>query len=188
MVTGQEAGLYSLLRPPTSTFTSQSISAELHCRPKCPFMQASSIPCTRLTMAALLFPLERVQPLTLLLHRRSHLLTTGFVLCFIIPHAISNYHAYPAMEPGGLPYNVFGWLCALSRKPFARETLSPEQYDQDGNKESFLGSINERRGDRPKLSWRVFPSRQPDRYAPPEMSRVRATCDPLGSITNVSPS
>lgn len=152
--------------------------------------QISSIPCTGLTMAALLFPLERVRPLTSLLHRHSHLFTTCFVLCFIIPHANSNYHAYLAMGPGGLPHNVFGWLSALYRKPFARETLSTEQYDQDGNKESFLGhgSINERRGDRPKISWHVFPSRQLDRYAPPEMRQVRATCDILGSITNRSPS
>ncbi|KIJ66707.1 hypothetical protein HYDPIDRAFT_174095 [Hydnomerulius pinastri MD-312] len=72
------------------------------------------------------------------------------------------------MGPGGLPYNVYGWLLALYRKPFSRDTVSTQQYDLDANNESYLGTgeIKERRGERPKMSWHVFPSRQIDRYAP----------------------
>jgi len=134
--------------------------------------------CIQSTMSALSFPLERVQPMASLLQRHSRLLTTGFILSFAIQRAISNYHAYLALEPGGSRYNIFGWLQTLCFQPLARETLSTEQYDQDENKQSFLdhGEIKERRGDRPKMGWHVFPSRQLDRHAPPGMRQVRPTC------------
>lgn len=130
-------------------------------------------------MLALSFPLERIQPTALFLQRHSrHLLITDAVLGFIIPRIISNYHAYLAVGPGGLPYNVFGWIHALCFKPFARDKFSTEQYDQDGNKESFLDHselVKERRGDRPKMGWHIAPSRQLDRHAPMEMCQVCAT-------------
>ena len=140
----------------------------------------SSIPVRfQLTMPALTFPLEQIQPTISFLQRHPRLLTTtsGAILAFVIRRSISNYHAYIAMGPGGLPHNVYGWLRSLCFKPFGREHLSTEQYDQDGNKESFLsyGEIKERRGDRPKMSWHIAPSRQLDRYSPPEIQQVGAT-------------
>lgn len=112
-----------------------------------------------------------------LLRRHARLLTTGFIISFVIQRAIFNYHTYIALEPGRPQYNIFGWLRTLCFQPLARETLSTEQYDRDENKEIFLdhGEIKERRGDRPKMGWHVFPSRQLDRHAPLEMRQVRAT-------------
>lgn len=119
-------------------------------------------------------PLERIQPVTVFLHRHSRLLTTSVILGFVIQRALSNYRAYLALGPGGLSYNVSGWLLALCFQPFSREKLSTEQYDQDGNKDSYFdkGEIKERRGDRPKMGWHVFPSRQLDRHAPVAMRKV----------------
>ncbi|KAF8556213.1 hypothetical protein OG21DRAFT_1506837 [Imleria badia] len=133
-------------------------------------------------MPAMSFPLGRIQNKISFLQRHSSLLTIGVILGFVIRRSISNYHAYIAMGPGGLPYNIYGWLLSLCFKPFAREKLSTEQYDQDGNKETFLDheEIKERRGDRPKMSWHIAPSRQLDRYAPLEMGqRLIALFDAL---------
>ncbi|KAI9567350.1 hypothetical protein HD554DRAFT_2039650 [Boletus coccyginus] len=106
----------------------------------------------------------------------------GLSSASLIQRAISNYHTYLALEPGGPQYNIFGWLWTLCFQPLARETLSTEQYDQDENKEVFLdhGEIKERRGDRPKMGWHVFPSRQLDRHAPLGMrQRLIALFDAL---------
>ncbi|EIW84084.1 hypothetical protein CONPUDRAFT_21818, partial [Coniophora puteana RWD-64-598 SS2] len=90
------------------------------------------------------------------------------------PWLLDNYRSYMDMGPGGLPYNAYGWLIAVYRKSFSRETRSTAAYDADPYKEAFLTEadrafIPERRGDRPATTWHVFPSRQLDRFSPPEV-------------------
>ncbi|EGN98947.1 hypothetical protein SERLA73DRAFT_181691 [Serpula lacrymans var. lacrymans S7.3] len=86
-----------------------------------------------------------------------------------VPWLRRNYNQYIEIGPGGLPYNTFGWLIALSLSLFGRETVSTAIYDKDPNKETYLkdpASIPERRGLRPQTGWHVFPQRQLTKFSP----------------------
>lgn len=76
------------------------------------------------------------------------------------PWMIDNYAKYMSLGEGGFPYNPIGWLMALAAWPFGRETVSTKQYQQDPNKETWLGDIPERRGERPATGWHPIPHRQ----------------------------
>lgn len=97
------------------------------------------------------------------------------LLALPIPWLFNNYRAYIALGPGGLPYNVFGWLIALVAKPFGRETKSTAEYDADPNKDSWLtdlDSIAGRRGARPTIGWHPAPHRQLDQIPTDAMKQV----------------
>ncbi|EKM54773.1 uncharacterized protein PHACADRAFT_258849 [Phanerochaete carnosa HHB-10118-sp] len=84
----------------------------------------------------------------------------------------SNYLEFKALGPGGLPYDVRGWLMALVLKAFSRETLSTAEYDADANKDSWLDDregIPRRQGARPSGGFHVVPARQLDQVPSGEM-------------------
>ncbi|KAF2636488.1 hypothetical protein P280DRAFT_152362 [Massarina eburnea CBS 473.64] len=60
-------------------------------------------------------------------YRIAVLSTLGFAI--VLPLAISDYRTYLSYGPGGLPYNVRGWLMANVLKLFAREQHSSAPYD-----------------------------------------------------------
>ena len=99
----------------------------------------------------------------------------------------SNYRAYMALGPGGLPYNATGWLIATCLKPFGRETKSVEMYELDPDKDSFLdadsvdpladlrdssGAFPKRAGNRPRTSWHSVPHRQLEHKSTQDMENV----------------
>lgn len=91
-------------------------------------------------------------------------------LCPMVAWAMESYQTYLDVGPGGLPYNVFGWMLqgvaqliarhdTRDHKPFsdpsARRALEPH-----GNKRFLLGPLPEREGERPEVPGFVAPQRQ----------------------------
>lgn len=93
----------------------------------------------------------------------------------------NNYLDFKATGPGGLPYNVGGWLGALFLKLFARETTGTKEYDADENKETYLGEdLPQRQGGRPKGGFHVVPARQREQIPGKDVMEVRVlACIPL---------
>jgi hypothetical protein len=90
----------------------------------------------------------------------------------------SNYLEFMALGPGGLPYNVRGWLIALVFKALSRETTSTKEYDRDPDRSSWIDdaeSLPERHGLRPKSGFHVAPARQYDQIPSKEMMQVSVT-------------
>jgi hypothetical protein len=106
-----------------------------------------------------------------------------------VPWLRKNYRQFLDLGPGGLPYNVFGWLVALAITPLGRETLSTGEYDTDPNKETWLdpSKILRRRDSRPRLGWHIAPHRQVEQFSTEEFRKVK--CRLLGlcllSLTGV---
>jgi hypothetical protein len=59
-------------------------------------------------------------------HRVAALSTIGIAL--FVPLAINDYRVYLSYGPGGLPYNVKGWLIANAMRIFSREQFSTHVY------------------------------------------------------------
>ena len=131
-----------------------------------------------------------LQPVLLSLSHFRVPLVAALALAFPI---YSNYRAYIALGPGGLPYNATGWLIATFLKPFGRETKSVGMYELDPDKDSFLdadgvdslvdlrdssGAFPKRAGQRPRTSWHSIPHRQLEHKSTQDMENVRATSFP----------
>ena len=111
-----------------------------------------------------------------LLHVPSHRNLTAFstvtvviILSFILPKAYRDYRIFKSYGPGGVPYNVFGWLivrCIFCS--FGREVFSTSEYDwriAAGESQSFLTLTEEqlhaRKADgRPVVGPHPVPQRQ----------------------------
>ena len=101
--------------------------------------------------------------LVLYSHRYTGIVTFTTAVCLSAPWLWHNYHQFLAIGPGGLPYNVRGWLVALWLKLWSRETLGTASYDADPEKRSWIedpDGVPERRGTRPISGWHVLPARQ----------------------------
>ncbi|KAH7915648.1 hypothetical protein BJ138DRAFT_1141364, partial [Hygrophoropsis aurantiaca] len=122
-----------------------------------------------------------IEPIQAIIQRYPRFVSLAALASLVTPWLVGNYNAYIDMGPGGLPWNAYGWLIALYRKPFSRETKSTALYDKDANKTSYIkdpASIKERRGERPATTWHVFPSRQLNKFAPSDIqSRLIAIFD-----------
>src|SRR5262245_4898953 len=64
---------------------------------------------------------------TLRSHRTAAISTLGIAL--VLPFAVNDYRVYLSYGPGGLPYNVAGWLVTNVLRLFAREQLSTKAYE-----------------------------------------------------------
>lgn len=106
--------------------------------------------------------------------RAAAIVSSTAVLGISIPWFISNFRAFKALGPGGIPYNFRGWLLALFYKPFCLETKGTSVYDLDANKETWLDAnvIPERRGARPSISWHPIPHRQLDKIPSVDIQQV----------------
>ena len=108
--------------------------------------------------------------LQLLYRRNPRVFTIVATSLFLlpVPWLIRNYNAFIALEPGGLPHNVWGWLISTLVKPLSKETLSIKEYDLDPNKDTWLrqyGTLPKKERRRPTLSWHSIPHRQLDQFA-----------------------
>ncbi|THG97956.1 hypothetical protein EW026_g4158 [Hermanssonia centrifuga] len=119
------------------------------------------------------------------IRRHPRLFTLASLLGLSSPWLRNNYREFKALGPGGLPYNVCGWLIALAFKPFGRETTSTDEYDRDLNKASWISEeererFPERRGSRPNSGFHVVPARQFNKIPKQEMmKRLDALVDRL---------
>lgn len=115
-----------------------------------------------------------VLPLTTFLNKHPRLIAFTALATLSTPLLYNNYRAFLALGPGGLPYNVFGWLVALGLRPFARETRNTEEYVRDGSQERWLrdDDIIARKGERPKFGWHVAPVRQQNMIPSEEIAKV----------------
>ncbi|KAK3215337.1 hypothetical protein GRF29_19g2929602 [Pseudopithomyces chartarum] len=93
----------------------------------------------------------------------------------LIPIAIRDYRTYLSYGPGGLPYNVFGWLLANTLRIYSREQLSPKPYDDRelpfANDPGFFApEFPPKRGSsRPKLGTHPVPQRQLEQLPSPDV-------------------
>ena len=118
-----------------------------------------------------------IKPILTLANKHPRLLIVTAFATISTPWLYGNYRAFIDLGPGGLPYNVFGWLAALSLKLVARETKSTEEYVKDGSQERWLKDedVKQREGDRPRFGWHVAPVRQQDMLPSAEMAKVRTS-------------
>jgi len=95
-------------------------------------------------------------------------LVAGSVGLTLTPWAYSNYKLFLTLGRSGGAPGVSGWLMALVFKPFERETMSTDVYEQDANKEKWLvggegkDEIPFRNRPRPRTGWHCVPHRQVD--------------------------
>ncbi|KAF2785719.1 hypothetical protein K505DRAFT_380718 [Melanomma pulvis-pyrius CBS 109.77] len=109
-------------------------------------------------------------------HRTATLSALGIAI--VLPLAVNDYRIYLSYGPGGLPYNIAGWLIANTLHLFGREQLSTRVYadktlpfaDQPGLLPA--GFPPQRRSSRPKLSRHPVPQRQLDQL-PDEAMREK---------------
>lgn len=95
--------------------------------------------------------------------------TLGLVL---IPIAYHDYKMFLSYGPGGVPYNVLGWLgVSLVLAPLGSEMFSADEYDRNPDKRSWLPDeeIPKREGERPRVGRHVVPQRQLNQLPGKEM-------------------
>jgi hypothetical protein len=121
---------------------------------------------------------------TVILENRIALLAAGsaILLAPVFHLANADYRGWLALGPGGLPYNIGGWLIQCLLRPIARERLSTTCYDdpkiiaqaEPSGSSAFLAleEIPERRGTRPKFGPWVVPHRQLTDQAFPKVKKV----------------
>jgi len=98
--------------------------------------------------------------------------TLGLVL---IPIAYHDYKMFLSYGPGGVPYNVLGWLgVSLVLAPLGSEMFSADEYDRNPDKRSWLPDeeIPKREGERPRVGRHVVPQRQLNQLPGKEMKEV----------------
>lgn len=120
-----------------------------------------------------------------LLTRTHHLTTTTLLttislasILFLGPSAYRDYKTYMGYGPGGLPYNVFGWLLAtVVLRPMTSEMFSTDVYkseiDQDSRSWLPEGDLR-RKGERPLVGPHAAPQRQLDQIPGSEVQKVGA--------------
>ncbi|KAK8016184.1 hypothetical protein PG993_014373 [Apiospora rasikravindrae] len=103
----------------------------------------------------------------------------------LLSYAIHSYHRWLELGPGGVPYNVKGWLMNLLARPFARfDVRAVAPYTMEDQKPlygdlghvSFFGNGDDappppplRSGTRPDVPSYVIPQRQMTEQAPAAM-------------------
>ncbi|KAM5373466.1 hypothetical protein ACJZ2D_006960 [Fusarium nematophilum] len=113
----------------------------------------------------------------------------------ILRIAAQDYREYLKIGPGGVPYNVFGWLIQLSLRPLKKETLHTGCYEEEwavaqAGPNGHIGWLSEddvplRDGERPTVgSWTV-PSRQLTELAGEDVKERYQTF--LSSLASSSP-
>ena len=91
--------------------------------------------------------------------------------------AVRDYHDFLALGPGGLPYNIRGWLTAtFYLRPFTldgSEVMKAEETGNVGQRASReVTELPEREPPRPKVGG-IVPHRQLSQHAPESMRKVR---------------
>ncbi|KAL2001935.1 hypothetical protein VTN02DRAFT_951 [Thermoascus thermophilus] len=116
----------------------------------------------------------------------------------LVPVAYQDYQMFLSYGPGGVPYNVLGWLgVSLLLAPLGSEMFSVDEYDRSPDKRSWLsddeGPIPPREGGRPRVGPHVVPQRQLTQIPPEEMklkltAAVRALYEANRHLLQLRPS
>ncbi|KAF4962053.1 hypothetical protein FSARC_9843 [Fusarium sarcochroum] len=89
--------------------------------------------------------------------------------------ARQDYKLYMSYGPGGLPYNIFGWLVSTAvLRPMGTNVLTTGLYDDFAEKRTWLPSgwpTKGREGDRPTLGPHPLPQRQLNQLASADMHK-----------------
>ncbi|KAK8122171.1 hypothetical protein PG984_010841 [Apiospora sp. TS-2023a] len=112
-------------------------------------------------------------------------LTWAFTGAYYIWLGVQSYHRWLELGPGGVPYNVKGWLINLLARPFARfDTRLVAPYNMEDQKPMYgdLGHVSffnngddgpplppPRSGPRPDVPSYVIPQRQTTEQSPASM-------------------
>ncbi|KAI1615259.1 hypothetical protein EDD36DRAFT_416772 [Exophiala viscosa] len=92
-------------------------------------------------------------------------LTIGLVSFGLISRlAWEDYRIFLSYGPGGMPYNVVGWLATNILRVIGINTLDVWRLEADSDKRSWLekGDLKARKGERPQLGRHPVPQRQLD--------------------------
>jgi hypothetical protein len=118
-------------------------------------------------------------------HPAAILSTLGFAI--LLPLAINDYRIYLSYGPGGLPYNVKGWLIACTLRVISGEQHSTAPYDNPrlpfNNEPGYLPANfpPKRSSSKPRLSIHPAPQRQLDQLPGDAMrNELIKRCDELG--------
>lgn len=94
----------------------------------------------------------------------------GLAMCPLVAWAMESYQAYLDVGPGGLPYNVFGWMLQGTAQLIARHDVRDHEPFSDpnarqalepyGTKSFIPRPLPERKGERPVVPGFVAPQRQ----------------------------
>jgi hypothetical protein len=113
------------------------------------------------------------------LHSRATALVVTLLVVSLglVPRAYHDYKIFLSYGPGGIPYNVFGWLVAtVFLGPMRTETLSTAMYEQYEDEKAWLplGGLSRRGGERPVIGPHVVPQRQLNQIPSKEIQAVRS--------------
>ncbi|EXJ91615.1 hypothetical protein A1O3_00163 [Capronia epimyces CBS 606.96] len=90
--------------------------------------------------------------------------------------AWTDYKIYLGYGPGGMPYNVFGWLLTNTLRALSIDMLDVRKFDTDPDQRTWLrddrGPTAPRAGPRPTLGPHGIPQRQLDQFAPEEIQQT----------------
>ncbi|KAF2712572.1 hypothetical protein K504DRAFT_372262 [Pleomassaria siparia CBS 279.74] len=109
-------------------------------------------------------------------HRAAAVSTLSVLgIAVLVPLAIQDYRIYLSYGPGGLPYNIKGWLIANTLRLLSQEQLSTRIYSDlklpFADMPGFLpAQFPQRRSSRPKIGPHPAPQRQLEQL-PDEVTR-----------------
>lgn len=88
--------------------------------------------------------------------------------------AYADYQVYLGLGPGGMPYNVFGWiLTSTVVRALTVDTLDTRKLESDQDQPRWLREeLPQRQGVRPTMGPHPIPQRQLDQLAPEGVKEV----------------
>lgn len=111
-----------------------------------------------------------------LVQPRQLLATASVVgLALILVAARQDYNVYLSYGPGGLPYNIQGWLISNMMRLYSKDPFSTSQPLWPAQKDETLSFLSQpfpkRSGGRPKVGPHPIPQRQLEQLGPPNMKQ-----------------
>jgi hypothetical protein len=93
---------------------------------------------------------------------------------FVVRAAWNDYRLFLSYGPGGMPYNVVGWMATNVMGLFRIDSLDTKRFEASPDQRTWLGEgwDRKRQGDRPKLGRHPIPQRQLEQLAPKEVQEV----------------
>lgn len=106
-------------------------------------------------------------------------LAVGLVGSVIVGRlAWEDYQAFLSYGPGGVPYNVVGWLVTNFFRAIGINTLDVRKLEKDPDQRTWLGDLKPRDGGRPVLGRHPIPQRQLDQIPAAEIRQVSVCSAP----------
>lgn len=97
------------------------------------------------------------------------------IILTLVPRAYRDYKIFMSYGPGGVPYNVFGWLfAAVLFLPLTSNTRDTKIYDDSEDTRTWLHVEGLRdRGERPIIGPHAVPQRQLSQLPDEDIKKVR---------------